>query len=143
VVPPVTVLRRDPAALALAGDAAHDYAEEAVVQSVENVRAFLDHIHPSLLSADEAGLARIAARYALDREPEEADPRPFTRPCLMITARQDHVVGYEDAWAHRDHYPRATFVVLDAAGHNVHLDQPVLTAALISDWVARVRAAAG
>ncbi len=143
VVPPVAILRADPAALALAGDAAEDYAEQAVVQSVANVTAFLAHVRPGLLGADQEGLDRIAARYTLDREPEDADPEPFTQPCLILTARQDQVVGYEDAWARREHYPRATFVVLDAAGHGVHLDRPALTAALLADWVGRVRAAAG
>ncbi|WP_432487972.1 alpha/beta fold hydrolase [Kineococcus sp. SYSU DK018] len=143
VVPPQTVLRTDPRALATAGAAAEDYAEMAVVQSVESARAFLEHVQPGLDAADEEGLARIATRYALEREPEDADPELFTQPCLMISARQDQVVGYEDAWARREHYPRGTFVVLDAAGHNVHLDQSVLTAALIEEWLQRVRAAAG
>lgn len=143
VVPPQTVLRIDPEALALAGDAAEDYAEMAVVQDVGNARAFLDHVHPGVLAVDGPGLERIAARYALEQEPEDADPAPFTPPSLMITARQDQVVGYEDAWARREHYPRATFVVLDAAGHNAHLDQPVLTNALLMEWLGRVRAAAG
>lgn len=139
-VPPSTVLRTDAEALALAGDAADDYAEGAVVQSPAHVRAFLDHVRPGLLAADQEALERIAARYSLDREPEDADPEPFTRPGLVITARQDQVVGYEDAWARRTHYPRTTFAVLDAAGHDVQVEQPGLTAALVADWIARVRA---
>lgn len=142
-VPPATVLRTDPAALALAGAAADDYAELAVVQGVENARAFLEHLQPGIAGADDAGLARIAARYALEREPEDAYPEPFTQPALVLTARQDQVVGYADAWARVEHYPRATFVVLDAAGHHAHLDRPALTAALVADWLERVRAADG
>jgi len=142
-VPPATVLRTDPAAVALAGEAASDYAEDAVVQSEAHVRAFLEHVRPGLLAADTRALARIAARYALDREPEDADPEPFTAPGLVLTARQDHVVGYEDAWARRSHYPRTTFAVLDAAGHDVQLEQPAVTAALVADWLARMRADAG
>ncbi|MFZ4843630.1 alpha/beta fold hydrolase [Mycetocola saprophilus] len=139
-VPEPTVLRHDPEALALAGDAASAYTELAVVQSPENVRAFLEHVQPGLASADPIGLGRIAARYTLPIEPEAASPEPWTRPALFLTARQDNVVGYRDTWATLDHYPRATFVALDAAGHNVHLDRPELTAALLGDWAARVRA---
>lgn len=139
-VPPVTVLRADPEALALVGPAAADYAELAVVQDVENARAFLAHVQPGIATADEVGLARIAARYALEREPEDAHPEPFAQPTLILTARQDQVVGYADAWDRHEHYPRATFVVLDAAGHNAHLDRPAVTAALVGDWLARVRA---
>ena len=49
----------------------------------------------------------IAARFALDREPEDAPPGRFTRARrgLFITARQDDVAGYRDAWACSGHYP--------------------------------------
>jgi pimeloyl-ACP methyl ester carboxylesterase len=32
--------------------------------------------------------------------------------------------------------------VLDAAGHNAHLERPDLTAALVKDWLIRTSAAA-
>jgi hypothetical protein len=86
------------------------------------VLAFIDYVYPGLGAADEAALQRIASRYALDHEPEDASS-PFTQPSLFITGRQDQVVGYRDAWARIEHYPRSTFAALDAAGHNVHLDQ--------------------
>lgn len=79
-----------------------------------------------------------AANYALDAVPEECHPEPFTAPALHLFGRQDDVVGYEDGLALRDHYPRGSFVVLDAAGHNVHLEQPDITAALVRDWLARI-----
>ena len=41
----------------------------------------------------------------------------FPRPTLIITGRQDFVVGYRDAWGILEQYPRATFVVFDRAGH--------------------------
>lgn len=137
-LPPKTVLVEDPGSLIGLGAVADDYAELAVVQGPENAQAFLEYAYPGLSTADPTGLERIAARYALTRQPEDAWPEPFTQPSLFITARQDHVVGDVDAWARIDHYPRATFVNLDAAGHNVHLDRPVLTAALIADWLHRV-----
>lgn len=135
-VPSRTVLVADPAA----ADGDEDYAELAVVQSPANARAFRQHALPGLRAADQEGLARIAERYAFDREPEDASPEPFTQPCLVVTGRQDHVVGYVDAWARIEHYPRATFVTLDSGGHNVHLDRPGLVAALLTDWLERVAA---
>jgi pimeloyl-ACP methyl ester carboxylesterase len=56
---------------------------------------------------------------------------------LHLFGRQDHVTGYEDGWKLRDHYVRGTYAVLDAAGHNAHLERPELTAALVKDWLAR------
>lgn len=38
------------------------------------------------------------------------------------------------------HYPRATFVVLDVAGHNLQIEQPTLFDALIMEWLDRVAA---
>ena len=37
-----------------------------------------------------------------------------------------------------DHYPRATFAVLDRAGHFVNIEQDVLCQALMSEWLDRV-----
>ena len=62
----------------------------------------------------------------------------FTRPALILTGRQDDVVGYEDQWALLPHYPRATFAVLDVAGHNLQFEQPALFDALMSEWLDRV-----
>ncbi len=140
-VPDRVVLSEDPAVLAGLADASGDYAEMAVVHSLENAQAFVEHVQPGLAAADQDALARIAEQYELSQEPEEASPEPFTQPTLILTGRQDHVVGYRDAWARVEHYPRATFCVLDATGHNAHLDRPTVTGALVADWLTRVAAA--
>jgi pimeloyl-ACP methyl ester carboxylesterase len=36
------------------------------------------------------------------------------------------------------HYPRATFAVLDVAGHNLQIEQPRLFNALMHEWLDRV-----
>ena len=41
-----------------------------------------------------------------------------------------------------EHYPRATYAALDAAGHNVHLDQPEVAEALVRAWAVQVGRAA-
>ena len=65
-------------------------------------------------------------------------PTPFDGPTLMLTARQDHLCGYRDAWDLLDNYPRATFAVLDRAGHFVNIEQDVLCQALMREWLDRV-----
>ena len=140
-LPAPVVLRRDAAVLAGLGELADGYAELAVVHSADNAQAFVETVHPGLVAADQDALERISQRYALAEEPEDADPAPFLQPTLVVTGRQDQVVGYQDAWARVEHYPRATFVTLDGAGHNVQIDQPALTNALVADWLARVASA--
>lgn len=65
-------------------------------------------------------------------------PTPFDRPTLILTARQDHLCGYRDAWDLLDNYLRATFAVLDGAGHFVNIEQDTLCQALMSEWLDRV-----
>ncbi len=139
-LPERTVLREDPTVVRDLGEVGEMYAEMAVVQTPDNARAFVEHVHPGLMSVDKEVFDRILERYALAEEPEEVSPAPFTQPGLFVSGRQDHVVGYRDAWTRIEHYPRTTFVVLDAAGHNVLFDQPAITAALVTDWLQRVAA---
>ncbi|GAB7044494.1 MULTISPECIES: alpha/beta fold hydrolase [Catenuloplanes] len=138
-VPPRTVLRRDLDVAALLGPAVTQYREDAVVESVDDARAFLEYLLPGLDGADQRALELVARRYSLDREPEDAHPEPFRQPALHVTGRQDHVVGYADAWRRVEHYPRASFVTLDAAGHNLMFEQRQLCAALVADWLERIR----
>jgi pimeloyl-ACP methyl ester carboxylesterase len=138
--PPRTVLRQEPEIVPLLGAAAlEQYREDAVVESTDDARAFLQYVRPGLDGADQSAVDRISANYALDHEPEDAHPEPFTQPTLHITGRQDDVVGYSDAWSRIDHYPRASFAVLDAAGHNLLFEHLDLCSALITDWLRRIR----
>lgn len=121
-------------------DDALEYSEMAVVQSRENWILFREHALPGLRSYRPEVIRRLRGRYALTAEPEQRSRR-FPGPTLLVTGRQDHVVGYRSAAALVErHYPNATVAVLDRAGHNVHLDQPVLTATLLKDWLSRMAA---
>jgi pimeloyl-ACP methyl ester carboxylesterase len=138
-VPPRTVLRQDPQIEQLLGGALDQYREDAVVESADDARAFLQYVRPGLDGADQAALERIAKNYSLDHEPEDAHPEPFTAPTLHLTGRQDDVVGYADAWSRIGHYPRASFAALDAAGHNVLFEQRELCSTLVTEWLMRIR----
>ncbi len=137
-VPPRTVLHRDPEVLARAGVALADFEEVSVVQDAATFDAFERFVLPGVRGSDAAVMDRIAAAYALPRVPEEEHSEPFTAPSLHLFGRQDDVVGSEDGLRLRDHYPRGSFVVLDGAGHNVHLEQPEVTGALVRDWLRRM-----
>ncbi len=65
-------------------------------------------------------------------------PTPFGAPTLIVTARQDDLCGYRDAWERLSNYPRATFAVLDRAGHFVNIEQDALCQALMREWLDRV-----
>jgi len=61
----------------------------------------------------------------------------FDKPTLIITARQDHLVGYENAWDMSKLYPRATFAVLDYSGHIMSIERSMLFQSLVEDWLDR------
>ena len=136
-LPPRTVLATDQALLdGLDPRDREDYEEMAVVQSAADWKRFRDHVLPGLRASDDAVTARIAQRYELRQSPEGGTS--YAGPTLIVTGRQDHVVGYADTYALLPHYPRATFVTLDATGHNVHLEQPAVVGALFADWLDRL-----
>ncbi len=139
--PPQHVALADPALLARLDPAdAAEFAAMAVRQTPEAWALFRDHALPGIRAANHLAMARLRARYALSHAVE---PEGYTSasPTLVVTARHDHVVGYRDAMALLPHYPRSTFALLDDAGHNVHLDQPAVVAALLQEWLGRVASA--
>ncbi|MDI6102313.1 alpha/beta hydrolase [Actinoplanes sp. NEAU-A12] len=135
-LPAKRVLRPDPAGAAgLDERTAEAFTEMAVVQSPSAAARFRDEIMPGLDLADMSAIARIEQRWELSSPPESG--APFPRPTLILTGRQDHCVGFVDQFALLPHYPRATFAVLDIAGHNLQLDQPAMFDTLMGDWLDR------
>ena len=65
-------------------------------------------------------------------------PEPFKKPTLIVVGRQDSMVGYSDALGVLENYSRATFAILDRAGHNLKIEQEHLFNALVQEWLDRV-----
>ena len=114
-------------------DAAAGYL---VVQTAETLTRFRDREGPGIALADQAALDRMGRTFASSEEPGGGPP--ITAPTLIVTGRQDSWVGYAAAFGWLAHYPRATYAVLDRAGHGLPHEQPELLAALMGDWLDRV-----
>lgn len=72
--------------------------------------------------------------------PEGAfDPR-FERPACFVLGRQDSTVGWKDALGLAGRYPRASLHVLDAAGHNLQLEQAGLLGSAFGAWIGECEA---
>ncbi len=131
-LPPRTVIVEDPAIAAELGP----ISNLMVVQSpreAEAVRELLAEVR----IADHPFNDRLEVASAFSFDVDNL-PTPFDRPTLIMTARQDDLCGYRDAWDLLDNYPRATFAVLDRAGHFVNIEQDALCQALMRDWLDRV-----
>ncbi|MEV8511919.1 alpha/beta hydrolase [Dactylosporangium sp. NPDC051484] len=137
-VPPHETLRTEPDLEAdpdFLANADPEFLEMAVVRTPETWRRHRDEVQPGLDAADAEAMARIRRRWVLSCDPE--DGPPFERPALILTGRQDSTVGYADQFALLPHYPRATYAVLDVAGHNLQLEQSALFEALVAEWLER------
>jgi pimeloyl-ACP methyl ester carboxylesterase len=107
------------------------------VQTAETLDRYERYVQPSAPLADQSALARIGERWELTTRPN--DKSPYPHPTLLVTGRQDSSVGYARAWELLEQYPRATFAVLDRAGHALPHEQPELLRALVTEWLDRVR----
>jgi pimeloyl-ACP methyl ester carboxylesterase len=139
-VPPPTVLYEDPS-----------FREGFTVKELErveilalrdlNVKTWLKNFpedpeaagDPEFLQAIREDPNRYTLSFDVD-----AKLAPFEKPTLIVTGRQDFVTGYQDAWALLENYPRATFAVLDRAGHFLEAKNHVLEP-LVREWLKAVR----
>lgn len=129
-VPEHEVVRRSDAV----GDAG--FREYFTVQTAQTLDRYVRYVEPAARLADHAALARIGERWEITASGDET-PNPC--PTLVVTGRQDSTVGYARAWDLFEVHPRATFAVLDCAGHALPHEQPELLDALVTEWLSRVR----
>jgi pimeloyl-ACP methyl ester carboxylesterase len=108
-----------------------------VVQSPELLQEFRQWISPAVALADRAFLERLFKNYSFSFNVDTL-PEPFPAPSLILTGRHDNWCGYRDAYKILDNYPRATYVVLDRAGHALPFEQKALFRALASEWLDRI-----
>ncbi len=132
--PTPIVISRDPEAMAqLSPDDAEALKGLAVVQNRKMVNWYREVVMPA--RQGNRGLLIEQKTYSFDLE---ALSRPFEKPALILTGRQDAHVGYWDGWNILELFPRATLAVLDRAGHALGIEQEVLFQALINEWLDRV-----
>lgn len=66
--------------------------------------------------------------------------RPFLAPALFLFGRQDAPHRYLQYWKMVPSFPRATFAILDRAGHLLWGEQRKLSCAIAGEWLDRVEA---
>jgi pimeloyl-ACP methyl ester carboxylesterase len=115
---------------------AAEFRNYLVVQTPATLRRFREAVAPGVALADQVALERVFARWRLGTPPEQG--APYANPTLILAGRQDATVGYAGSWGLLEHYPRATFAVLDRAGHALLHEQVGLLTALLSEWLDRV-----
>lgn len=117
---------------------AKEFNSMSVVQNKKIYKRYKNEIMSGVNIADEDFLERFQENgyefsFNVDKVSKE-----FYGPTLILLGRQDSCVGYKDAWSILEKFPRATFVILDKAGHNLHIEQENIFNSMINEWIIRV-----
>lgn len=122
---------------------AEEFASMAVVQNEEIWQRYKKEILSGVKIADDLFLEKLRSEGYQFSFDVDAVNEEFTKPVLFLLGKQDASVGYKDAWNILNHFPRASFAVLDRAGHNLQLEQVELFNCLTNEWLDRVEEMVG
>lgn len=138
-VPMHQVLIRDPdatAGLELAERV--QFETSMVVQTPETLARFTAELASGLEIGDQLAASRLQSTgYSLPTSPWLGAPN--NAPTLIITGRQDSIVGYRDQLGLLDKFPRASYLAIDVAGHNLIIESAALVHAGLLDWIDRTK----
>lgn len=119
-------------------DDKEDLNSSMVVQSERIYERYQNEVMSGVKIANVEFLQNIMKNgYGFSYDLEKIDKK-FNKPALILLGRQDDCVGYKDALNLLDKFPRATFSVLDSAGHNLQIEQEEVFNSLINEWIERV-----
>ncbi len=98
----------------------------------ERAREF---VLPGMKLADRHFLETELGKRVSFRESVDEGSGPYPFPTLMIAGREDWCVGYSDLFGLVERYPRATYLALDGAAHNLEFERPELFRAHATEWL--------
>ncbi len=140
-LPEFKVLEKDEELLASLSEEDRNYLTGInVIQNKRVWERFKVEIMPALKIADYDFLEHKLSRHVPFIEDVDKVTDPYPQPTLMIMGRQDNCVGYRDHWQLLENFSRASFMILDKAGHNLQIEQDELFTAAVNEWLRRVRA---
>jgi pimeloyl-ACP methyl ester carboxylesterase len=108
------------------------YKNSFVLLNQNNWKRTMNELVVGMEASDQSFLEKIQKAYEYSFTLDEGT---FAKPSLFLVGRQDNVVGYKDAFEILDKYPRATFSLLDSAGHNLQIEQAELLYVHFGEWL--------
>ena len=138
-VPDPCILKKDEILLNSLSEEDRSYFEPITVLQNERVwKRFREEILPGLKIADYSFLEKNLGRNVPFSFNVDLLEKPYMKPTLMLMGRQDSACGYRDIWKLIEAYPRASFIILDKAGHNLQIEQDILFGETVKEWLNRV-----
>ncbi|MBX4262083.1 alpha/beta hydrolase [Clostridium estertheticum] len=138
-VPEHIVLLKDSKLLAkLTPEVAEGFNSSVVVQSGKIYERCENEIISGAKIADRVFLKTLKEDgYVFTFDVDKLNDK-FDKPSLILLGKQDNCVGYKDSWNILDNFLRATFAILDRAGHSLQIEQEELFNSLVKEWLVRV-----
>lgn len=117
-------------------DSLNKYLGMAIIATPEAYEKWNNHIQPGLDVIIKHQDSVLAYRSDLENDIKKVT---FDKPSCILVGRQDNSVycHYSQAYELVEKFPRATFAVLDGAGHILQIDREPLFRQLVIDWVDR------
>lgn len=114
------------------------FCEYAVIADAYTYQRYRAEIDPAFRLSDAGFISRLEKNYSFTFDVDKMIAGlDYDKPSLFICGKQDDCVGYEDLWRLLKSYSRATFAVLDAAGHNLQIEQVSVFNELVGNWLIR------
>jgi len=115
-----------------------DFENIAIVQNTRIWERYRDDFISGVNIADDKFLTKIQEEgYPFSFDVDQLI-KQYIKPALFLLGRYDSIVGYRDAWKIIEKYPRATFAILDYAGHLLQIEQEKVFNLLVNEWLDRI-----
>jgi len=115
------------------------FLEYMIIANEKMYKRFEKEVISGIGQANNDFIKKLRENYSFSfNVDEEIKMINFSKPSLFITGRQDNTVGYYDLYNLLEDYPRATFAILDTAGHNLQIEQEEVFNSLFLNWLERV-----
>lgn len=115
------------------------FLEYGILGNEQTYARYKQAVSLSMQETNQEFLDLLEKNYAFLHEVDAIiHSHPFNKQTLFLCGRQDYCVGYQDLWKILEDYPRATFSILDVAGHNLQIEQVELFEQLVKEWLGRV-----
>lgn len=117
-----------------------EFSEYAVIANQMTYQRYINEIYSGIKVANQLFINHLEKYYSFSTDVDSVIHNlHYDKPVLFICGKQDNCVGYKDLWKLYDDYSRATFSILDLAGHNLQIEQPRLFNELVINWLERIK----
>lgn len=106
-----------------------------VVLNEHTFKRYKEEVDSGLKIQDDEFINRLNKKYDFSFDVDERIKNiKYDKPVLFIAGKQDACVGYEDLWKISLYYDKASFILLNNAGHNLQIEQEDIFTSILKNY---------